>query len=1224
MSSTEENVISETNTIISSILEQIEIMLSPKFLFYPLATREVKQLRQYIKRINNLLKHLGAVGELDKRENVWLGWVRDICLPAKDFLTSFISKRELKIKRWAKLKAPTFLGADLELRKKMKVIRSRIQYAYGRRRIYGMAEPDEVERLQPSRAFELESIWRDLRLMCALIEDVQGMEEKGERVKIWLEQMGDLALEVDALNTQIQGHHQKMKGGLRGELRVLSSIAEKKEQISSKFQAMSERKSTYDIGKFEGNRCQISMPDIIVEDDNNNLEEAEPGSSQQEQHTNTGRCMGEIEEEVESIAPKSSLTNAMIGTRPSTSETVERSYTSDSKIRDIEQVESMERELKLIYAFLKDVEAIEEPDARLKFWEEEMRGIAQEAEVFLGPYKQNVRVEEKGFCNRLASTVKNLKADSKVVKRISKIRKKIQKFTERRIEYGIEHVEAFNSTSHKIYQKRPPSQYSEESDIIGFEDHEYEITERLRTVEPHRCIILVVGMEGSGKTNLAKSIYDKNKDHFCNCTHAWVPISGKCSAVEILQDIRKEVIGSDQEPKGKRYLEEELKQMLQTFFKGKRYLIVLDDIPTAGVWDDLKDTFPDESNRSRIVITTRDMAIASHSDSRIFQYKLHLRSIDESWTLFTDTLKNEVPKELEKLGKEIVMSCGGLPQTIVNKGKLLSEKAATIEEWLRVLNELKGETGPWLEISKKVSRELPLELKGCLYYFLLFPEDYEIPTRRLITLWVAEGFLRPGRGDKSPEHFAERYLMELIDRNLVQVTEKKPNGKVRTCCLPGALRKLLSKAMENKISKGLEKTASKSSSSIQWNRWIVDHHNYTDASNTSYNHIHGDNIDTATLQASYEKSLSFMSFDYREGSQPGEEIGNFLDRCISYRCFLLLRVLDLERVFRPQLPKVLRKLTLLRYLGLRWTYLESLPSSISNLLKLQTLDVKHTYISTLPPSIWKMQHLRHLYLSESYRSRFEPRPSGASLTDLQTLWGAFVDEKSPVNDGLDTLINLRKLGVACRCMSNQKDVMSSKLQAVANWIQKLEHLQSLRLKSHDENNQPCDLHIKTLFGHTNLSSVYFLGRLETPSIVSEFPENLIELTLSASALTEDPLQKLGKLPKLRILQLFSKSYVGKNMCCPQNSFPQLRVLKLWKLEELEDWIVKEGALSRLRDLEIRSCASLHKLPDGLQHVKTLQELKISNMPMEFTERTKDSNSEDWFKIEHVRYVRTEP
>ena len=298
----------------------------------------------------------------------------------------------------------------------------------------------------------------------------------------------------------------------------------------------------------------------------------------------------------------------------------------------------------------------------------------------------------------------------------------------------------------------------------------------------------------------------------------------------------------------------------------------------------------------------------------------------------------------------------------------------------------------------------------------------------------------------------------------------------------------------------------------------------------------------------------------------------------------MLRVLDLERVFRPQLPKVLSTLVLLRYLGLRWTYLESLPSSISNLLKLQTLDVKHTYISSLPRSIWKMQRLRHLYLSESYRSRFGPRPKGVLLTDLQTLWGAFVDEKSPVKDGLDTLINLRKLGVACRRMSDKEedpmsdkeDPMSLQLKAVADWIEKLKHLQCLRLKSHDENNQPWHLHWKSLSGHENLSSVYFLGRLNPPSVKEKFPENLIELTLSASKLKkEDPMQALGELPKLRILQLFSESYVGNEMCCPEKSFPQLRVLKLWKLEELENWIVLAGALPRLRDLEIRSCAKLH-------------------------------------------------
>ena len=223
--------------------------------------------------------------------------------------------------------------------------------------------------------------------------------------------------------------------------------------------------------------------------------------------------MGEIEEEVESIAVESSRMNSLIDTRPSTSETVERSYSSNStglnqneKRRVIEQVESMGRELKLIYAFLKDVEAIEEPDPRLKFWEEEMQGIAHEAEAIIGTY-ENRRVEEKNF-------YKNMKADSKVVQKISMIKKKIQEITKRRIAYGIEHVEASNSMS-RTYQRRPPSQYSEEADVIGFEDHVYEITERLLTVgDPGCCVISIVGMEGSGKTTLAESIYKDNADHF--------------------------------------------------------------------------------------------------------------------------------------------------------------------------------------------------------------------------------------------------------------------------------------------------------------------------------------------------------------------------------------------------------------------------------------------------------------------------------------------------------------------------------------------------------------------------------------------------------------------------------------------------------------------------------------------------------------------------------------
>ena len=114
-----------------------------------------------------------------------------------------------------------------------------------------------------------------------------------------------------------------------------------------------------------------------------------------------------------------------------------------------------------------------------------------------------------------------------------------------------------------------------------------------------------------------------------------------------------------------------------------------------------------------------------------------------------------------------------------------------------------------------------------------------------------------------------------------------------------------------------------------------------------------------------------------------------------------------------------------------------------------------------------------------------------------------------------------------------------------------------------------------------------------PSIMSQFPYSLIDLTLSGSGLVEDPMQSLDKLANLRSLKLLAKPYLGKNMLCSLGGFPQLRVLNLWKLEQLEEWNVEKGALQALRHLEIRFCRSLKILPAELLH-RTL--LKIEVIP----------------------------
>ncbi|KDP43875.1 hypothetical protein JCGZ_20885 [Jatropha curcas] len=153
--------------------------------------------------------------------------------------------------------------------------------------------------------------------------------------------------------------------------------------------------------------------------------------------------------------------------------------------------------------------------------------------------------------------------------------------------------------------------------------------------------------------------------------------------------------------------------------------------------------------------------------------------------------------------------------------------------------------------------------------------------------------------------------------------------------------------------------------------------------------------------------------------------------------------------------------------------------------------------------------------------------------------------------------------------------------------------------------------------NVELSDIYLVGKLKNQDLISKFPQSLTELTLSASGLIDDPMQTLDKLPKLRIVRLFSRSFLGKKMLCKDGGFPKLEVLKLWELELLEEWNMEEGALPNLKNLEIRSCKNLKMLPNALRCIKTLRQVKLTKMPV-LSSSLKDKQNEDLNKIAHVR------
>uniref|UniRef100_A0A7N2LRZ4 Disease resistance protein winged helix domain-containing protein n=1 Tax=Quercus lobata TaxID=97700 RepID=A0A7N2LRZ4_QUELO len=79
-------------------------------------------------------------------------------------------------------------------------------------------------------------------------------------------------------------------------------------------------------------------------------------------------------------------------------------------------------------------------------------------------------------------------------------------------------------------------------------------------------------------------------------------------------------------------------------------------------------------------------------------------------------------------------------------------------------------------------------------------EDFNIPTKKLVRLWVAKGFVPLKyelEGDEMLEDYAEHYLVDLINRCMVQVGVIGSNGRIKSCHLHDLMRDLcLSKAKQ--------------------------------------------------------------------------------------------------------------------------------------------------------------------------------------------------------------------------------------------------------------------------------------------------------------------------------------------------------------------------------------------------------------------------------------------
>ncbi|KAL0332939.1 UNVERIFIED_CONTAM: Disease resistance protein RPP8 [Sesamum calycinum] len=347
--------------------------------------------------------------------------------------------------------------------------------------------------------------------------------------------------------------------------------------------------------------------------------------------------------------------------------------------------------------------------------------------------------------------------------------------------------------------------------VVGFEDDLTAIKHRLCGQNSKLQVVPIFGMGGIGKTTLARNAYDDQliMEHFQ--IRAWVKISQDYSIQEIISNLLVSIEPSD-ETQCNQLLEEKVYKGL----KGMRYLIVLDDMWSTKAWDEVKMILPDDDNGSRIIMTTRLLDVARYVDSSSSSppREMHFLDEDQSWNLLRQLVfkQEECPDELEKIGKLIARSCGGLPFAVVVIAGLLSTVGKTRASWENIAEDVNlAVTTNYDQFAKILSLSyinLPQHLRPCFLYMGGFPEDYEIHVWKLIKLWVAEGFIKPN-GSNSLEEEAEEYLEDLVKRSLVLVTKRKTDGKIKICSVHDLVRDLcIRKAEEeNFLHRGIRATS---------------------------------------------------------------------------------------------------------------------------------------------------------------------------------------------------------------------------------------------------------------------------------------------------------------------------------------------------------------------------------------------------------------------------------
>ncbi|WKA01830.1 hypothetical protein VitviT2T_020087 [Vitis vinifera] len=751
---------------------------------------------------------------------------------------------------------------------------------------------------------------------------------------------------------------------------------------------------------------------------------------------------------------------------------------------------------------------------------------------------------------------------------------------------------------------RLPTSTSLEDDsiVLGRDEIQKEMVKWLlsdNTTGGKMGVMSIVGMGGSGKTTLARHLYNDEevKKHFD--LQVWVCVSTEFLLIKVTKTILYEIGSKTDDFDSLNKLQLQLKEQLSN----KKFLLVLDDVwnlkprdegymelSDREGWERLRTPLLAAAEGSKIVVTSRDKSVAEAMKAAP-THDLGKLSSEDSWSLFKKhAFGDRDPNaflELKPIGRQIVDKCQGLPLAVKVLGRLLYSEADK-GEWNVVLNsDIWRQSGSEILPSLRLSyHHLSLPLKHCFAYCSIFPQDHQFNKEKLILLWMAEGLLHPQENEgRRMEEIGESYFNELLAKSFFQ----KSIGTKGSCFVMHDLIHELAQHVSGDFCARVEEDDKLLKVSEKAHHFLY-------------------------FKSDYERLVAFKNF---EAITKAKSIRTFLGvkQMEDYPIYNLskrvlqdilpkmwcLRVLSLCAYTITDLPKSIGNLKHLRYLDLSVTRIKKLPKSVCCLCNLQTMMLRNcSELDELPSKMGKLINLRYLDIDGCRSLRAMSSHGIGQLKNLQRLTRFIVGQNNGLRIGeLGELSELRgKLYI-----SNMENVVSVNDASRAN-MQDKSYLDELifdwrYMCTNGVTQSGATTHdiLNKLQPHPNLKQLSitnypgegFPNWLGDPSVL-----NLVSLELRGcgNCSTLPPLGQLTQLKYLQISRMNGVECVGDEFY-GNASFQFLETLSFEDMQNWEKWLCC-GEFPHLQKLFIRRCPKLiGKLPEQLL---SLVELQIHECP----------------------------